>query len=729
MQTHIIHIQGLDCPDCTKVIETGLRTLPGVKDAELDYNRGVVSVTGDVDLEAIHARIRRLGFVPVAEDEHKTTTAIDFKGFWDSYRRNPELKITIPGFILLVLSLFLEGWGVPTGMVLPIQLVSLVIAGFSVFRGGYLSLFVEHSINMNFLMSIAMIGAVFIGETQEVLILLVLFSFSEALEDYTTDHARAVLNEFADLAPKQALLLTEDGERTIPVEHLAIGDLILIKAGERFPMDGMIVDGSSDVNQAPITGESKLVSKKEGDQVLSGTINGQGLLKVRITHLAADTTMQRIITLVTEAQATKAKQEKFIDRFAKVYTPIVVGVAVLVAVIPTVFLGQPFLNSGESYGWLHRALSLLMIGCPCALVISTPITIISALTRAARSGVVFKGGVYLESLSQIKVIAFDKTGTLTRGQPAVAAVKAVDCEGVEPCEPCNDLLALACSLEQHSSHPLSYAVLEEGAERGVMNRYAPAEGLETLSGRGQQGWVNGKLATVGSLPLFEAEHNTPPALVEQTLEAECNGQTTMLVCDGERVRGFLSVEDEIRPEAVSVLQSLKEKGFRIVMLTGDNVVVAEQVGQKLGVDDIFANLLPEEKLATLAKMREQYGQVSMVGDGINDSPALANADVGIAMGGAGNAQVLETADIVLMDDDLSQLPFAVDLSHFTNGLIRQNIVVSLGVKFLLGILAILGLTPLWVAVLGDIGVSLVVTLNGMRAMHFSSDQAAGSVQA
>ncbi|MFZ3152186.1 MAG: cation-translocating P-type ATPase [Anaerolineaceae bacterium] len=724
MKTYVIAIQGLDCPECAKVIETDLNSLPGVENTKLDFTRGIVTVTGETDLETLRARIRRLGFVPVAEDERKTTATLDFKGFWDSYRRNPELKITFPGFILLGLSLFLEGWGVPRVWVLLIQLVSLAVAGFPVFRGGYFSLFIEHSININFLMSIAVIGAVFIGETQEALILLVLFSFSEALEDYTNDHARAVLSEFADLAPKQALLLTEDGEKTISVEHLAIGDLILIKAGERFPMDGMIVEGSSDVNQAPITGESKLVNKKEGDQVLSGTINGQGLLKVRITHLAADTTMQRIITLVTEAQATKAKQEKFIDRFAKVYTPIVVGIAVLVAVIPTVFLGQPLLNSGESYGWLHRALSLLMIGCPCALVISTPITIISALTRAARSGVVFKGGVYLESLSQIKLIAFDKTGTLTRGKPGITTVRAVDCEGSDTCEPCNDLLALACSLEQHSSHPLSIAVLEEGEQRGVLNRYPPAEAMKTINGKGQQGWVNGKLATVGSLGLFEAEHNTPPDLVSQTKAAETQGQTTMLVCDGERVRGFLGVEDEIRPGAKLVLDKLRKMGWHIAMLTGDNQTVAEKVGEQLGVDEVFAGLLPEEKLTTLSNLREKYGQVIMVGDGINDSPALAQADIGIAMGGAGNAQVLETADIVLMNDDLSQLPFAVQLSQFTNRLIRRNIIFSLGIKFLVAILAMLGLTPLWVAVLADIGVTLLVTLNGMRAMHFGEGEPA-----
>jgi Cd2+/Zn2+-exporting ATPase len=487
-------------------------------------------------------------------------------------------------------------------------------------------------------------------------------------------------------------------------------------------MDGVILEGTSEVNQAPVTGESKLIAKSAGDQVLSGTINGQGVLKVRVTARAEDMTIQRIINLVTEAQSVKAKQEKFIDRFASVYTPIVVLVALLVAVVPPLFFAQPLMNTATSYGWLHRALSLLMIGCPCALVISTPITMISGLTCAAREGVIFKGGGYLENLSQAKLIAFDKTGTLTVGKPVITTVKAVDCLGTPECEPCNDLVALAGSVERYSNHPLGQAVTEEALKRRVLDRYAPAEAVTTRSGQGQVGYVNGKLATVGSRELFEAEHKVPSQLLKETIAAETNGQSTILVCDGERVRGFMGAQDTLRPEARQVIRALKERDFYTVMLTGDNPEVAERISEELDLDEVHAGLLPDEKWQLLAELREKIGPACMIGDGSNDSPALASADVGIGMGGAGNAHVLETADVVLMNDDLRKLPFAVDLSRYTNKLIRQNVIISLGMKFSVAVLALLGLTPLWMAVLADIGITLLVTLNGLRALRFAAPQ-------
>lgn len=488
-------------------------------------------------------------------------------------------------------------------------------------------------------------------------------------------------------------------------------------------MDGVVVQGTSEVNQAPITGESQLVSKTVGDDVLSGTVNGQGVLEVRVSHLAADTTIQRIISMVTEAQENKARQEKFIDRFARVYTPIVIAVSILVAIVPTLVFQQSFWNTPESYGWFHRALSVLMVGCPCALIISTPITMVSGLTRAARAGVIFKGGIFLESLSSSQVMAFDKTGTLTLGKPSVTRVQATDCTGEDLCEPCNDLVAVASSLEAHSTHPLGIAVKGEALARGVLNRYPAAEELQVLEGRGQQGVLNGKLATVGSLPLFLAEHQTPEQIIAASQEAERQGQTTMLICDGDRVIGYLAVQDEPRPGTKEVLVALKAEGVKTVMLTGDNVSVADRVAQKVGIDQVFASLLPSEKLSKLNEFKQAYGQVVMVGDGINDSPALAKADIGVAMGGAGNAQVLETADVVLMKDDLSRLPFAIRLSRRVNRLIRQNVIISLGVKILVAIAAMAGLTPLWVAVFADIGISLIVTLNGLRALTFEAETA------
>ena len=647
-------------------------------------------------------------------------SVLDFRGFWRYFTRMPDLKIIVPGWILLFVTFFLPRLGLSETVIRILQFLILPIAGWMVFRNGAISLFKEHNLNMNVLMSVASIGAVAIGEAHEALIMVILFTLSEALEGYTNDHARAILTEFADLAPHEALLSTADGDRLVPIEDLRIDDRILVRAGERFPMDGVVIRGASEVNQAPITGESRLVPKTIGDEVLSGTINGQGVLEVRVSHLAADTTIQRIIAMVTEAQENKAKQEKFIDRFARVYTPIVIVVSILVAIIPTLIFKQNFWNTSESYGWFHRALSVLMVGCPCALIISTPITMVSGLTRAARAGVIFKGGIFLESLSDSKVMAFDKTGTLTLGKPSVTRVQATDCTGEEVCEPCNNLVAVASSLEAHSTHPLGTAVTQEALARGVLNRYPAAEGLQVLEGRGQQGMLNGKLATVGSLPLFLTEHETPEKIIEASQAAELQGQTTMLICDGDRVIGYLAVQDEPRPGTKEVLAELKADGIHTLMLTGDNAGVAERVAKEVGIDQVFANLLPADKLSKLNALKQEYGQVVMVGDGINDSPALAQADIGVAMGGAGNAQVLETADVVLMNDDLGRLPFAVRLSRQVNRLIRQNVIISLGVKILVAIAAMAGLTPLWVAVFADIGISLIVTLNGLRALRFET---------
>ena len=662
---------------------------------------------------------------PYAPSDRRAEKAsvLDFKGFWRYFVRMPDLKIIVPGWILLLGTILLGRLDINPTLLLILQFCVLPVAGWMIFRNGAISLFKEHDLNMNVLMSIASIGAVAIGEAHEALIMVILFTLSEALEGYTNDHARAILTEFADLAPHEALLVAGDGEKLVPIETLQVGDRILVRAGERFPMDGLVARGNSEVNQAPITGESRLVPKGVGDEVLSGSVNGQGVLEVQVTRLAADNTIQRIIALVTDAQENKARQEKFIDRFARVYTPIVMAISVLVAVIPTLVFKQNFWNTPETYGWFHRALSVLMVGCPCALIISTPITMVSGLTRAARAGVIFKGGVFLESLSDSKVMAFDKTGTLTLGKPTVTKVEATYCTGNDHCEPCNDLVAIASSLEAHSTHPLGAAVLQEAVARGVHNRYPAAEGLQVLEGRGQQGVLNGKLATVGSLPLFLAEHETPEKIVEEVEEAEERGQTTMLICDGERVVGYLAVQDEPRPETREVIAELKAEGIRTLMLTGDNSGVADNIAEKVGIDNVFAGLLPAEKLNKLIELKKEFGQVVMVGDGINDSPALAQADIGVAMGGAGNAQVLETADVVLMNDDLSRLPFAVRLSRRVNRLIRQNVVISLAVKVTVAVAAMAGLTPLWVAIFADIGISLIVTLNGLRALRFEAETA------
>lgn len=660
------------------------------------------------------------GSVVCLDDDkpRKNKVGLGFGGFLDSFWNAPDLKIVLVGLALLVISLFAERIGITQPWVMIVQLLILPLAGWTVFRDGFATLIKNQRFNMNTLMSVAAIGAVVLGETYEAIILLLLFTASEALEDYINDNAREILREFADLAPKTAIRLQPEGEIEVSVQALNPGDTIIVRPADRIPMDGVILRGSSSVNQAPITGESKLIEKTVGEEVLSCSINGQGVLQVEVTSYAQDNTIQRIINLVTEAQQNKAEQVKFIDRFAAIYTPIVFVIALLVVIIPVFVFNQPFWNVGSSYGWLHRSLSLLMIGCPCALVISTPITMISGLTRAAKAGVIFKGGVFLEGLSNAGAIAFDKTGTLTKGEPVVSQVKAVDCLSDGFCTRCDDLVAYTSALEVHSSHPLASSVIDEANRRGIASRYPPAEDLKVLEGKGQTGYVNGKLGTVGSLSLFLSEHQTPEELVSAVREAEEQGKSTMLVCDGEMVRGFLSVEDALRPGMEQVIRDVRSAGLHPVILTGDNPTVAEKVAKQVGIDEVHSALLPEEKLAWLTRLKAKYGNVVMAGDGINDSPALARADIGIAMGGAGNAQVLETADVVLLNDDLEKLPFAIRLSKFVNKLVRQNVIISLGVKALVAVFAVMGLTPLWVAVLADIGISLIVTLNGTRALRF-----------
>ncbi len=713
-------VEGLDCPDCAKVLELDIARETGVKDVHINFLQGTLSVEGEFDLASVYRRIQNLGYRVKAEENplRKTQTNKGFSSFWEFLKTRSELKLVLVGIGLLLLSLLLELWDPDKWVILAVQLLTLVIAGYPVFQSAFKGLVSSRSLNINFLMSIAAVGAVIIGEPIEAIIMLVLFSLSEAIEGYSNDRVRKVLKEFTELAPQTALVVGADSEKETPVADIRIGDRMLVRAGERIPLDGIVVDGVSEVNQAPITGESQLIRKDIGDKVFSGTVNGQSTLLVEVSSKAEDTTIQQIINLVTEAQEVKAKSHKFIDQFARYYTPAIVVLALLLAIVPPLFFGQALLNIGDQYGWLHRALSLLVIGCPCALVISTPVTIISSLIRAARSGVVFKGGIFIEKLARVKLVAFDKTGTLTRGKPVVTQVRAVDCDGNEDCAACQDMLAIACALEKHSSHPLRTAILAAGEKEGVIDRYPAAQNLETLNGRGIMGEVNGQTATIGSLALFRADHQTPEKVVEWVKDAESDGQTTMLICDGNKVRGFISVADEVRPESIRVVDALRKMDIKTIMLTGDNPMVAQNVANSLKVDEIRASLLPKDKLSIIKDLISNYQDVAMVGDGINDSPAMAASGVGMALNGASNGQVLETADVVLLNDDLSRIPFAIRLSKFSTRLIKQNIAFSLSIKFIVAVVALLGLTPLWVAVLADMGVSLLVTLNGMRALRF-----------
>jgi Cd2+/Zn2+-exporting ATPase len=557
-----------------------------------------------------------------------------------------------------------------------------------------------------------------------------LFAIGEALEGYTADRARQTIRSLMQVAPSTATRLqVAEGqmvERRVAVTDLLVSDRIIIHPGERIPMDGVVLIGESAVNQAAITGESLPVEKTIESMVYAGSINGHGSLEVEVTHLAKDNTISRMIRLVEEAQEKRAPSQRFVDRFAKVYTPLVTLLALLVVVIPTVFFGQPLFNPAPGqFGWLYRGLALLVVACPCALVISTPVSIISAINNAARHQVLVKGGAALEMLSRVKVIGLDKTGTVTLGDPQVVRIRAMDCRnghenGVCTCDACQDLLAVAAALEKRSEHPLGKAIVKAADEYGLGDRYTPGLDVKALAGMGIRGRVDGQMVYIASHAICDDEDCHPQEDCEAAAADAGSGGTPVLVHVDDVYRGTITLADTVRPSSRQAVNELHMAGLKVEMLTGDQQATAEHIARMAGLNGVRAGLLPEGKVNAVRQLREKYGRVAMVGDGINDAPALAAADVGIAMGGAnGTAQAMEAGDITLMSADLGRLPYAIQLSRSAMNTIRVNVVLSIGIKLAFMALVVLGLGTMWMAVLADMGTSLLVTLNGMRLLGSS----------
>jgi len=576
-------------------------------------------------------------------------------------------------------------------------LIAMIVSGFDIARGGLTAL-VHGRISIDLLITIAAVGALAIGHLEEGASVLFLFNLAELLEDYAADRARHAIETLMELKPEVATLRRDGEEATVAVEDVWPGEVFVLRPGDRVPLDGLVVEGSSSMDQATITGESTPVSKLVGEEVYAGTINLDGFLAVRVTKLVEETMLARILRMVEEAEESRSPTEAFVDRFAALYTPSVILLAIAVAAVPTLILQQSF------HHWVYRALVMLVVACPCALAISTPVAMVSAIASAGRNGVLVKGSAYLEQVNRAEVFAFDKTGTLTKGELGVADIVSFGMPEAE-------VLRRAVTLEARAEHPIARAILERARAEGIEE--SEATDFKAYVGRGVEACIGEKTCCIGNLRLFEDLGLEPMDGVVEKLEAE--GNTVVLVSEGDCVIGAIALRDKIRDGAVEAMERLGRRGVRVEMLTGDNEVTARAIAEKLGIDGYTANLLPDEKVAAIEKLRNQHGPVAMVGDGVNDAPALASADVGIAMGVIGSDVALETADIALMEDDLGRIPYLVDISSSTMGRIKENIAASILVKVAVAALAFFGLVSLWLAVaVGDMGLSLAVILNSMR---------------
>lgn len=723
MTTREYKIGNMDCAGCAREVESAVKNLDGVESARVEYMSNTLELIGDVDFARLRERVEALGkTISEAEAlEARADQLLELKragarGFWDFLLGRPESRLAIVGGSLVLIAIAVEVLGLlPPEFGNSLYLLAMLVAIKPIAQSGINSLRVNRVFNINMLMTVAAVGALILGEFLEAATVIFLFAIGEAMEGYTADRARDSLRSLVALKPATAQRLDGDGIEVVPVEALRINDRIRVLPGEKIPMDGAVIAGKSAVDQAHITGESLPLAKAPGDVVFAGSINGEAALEICVSRLSSDNTLSRIIDLLRKSQSRRAPSQRLIDRFAHIYTPAVALAAIGVALIPPLLFGGSFWDGPVGSGWLYRALSMLVIACPCALVISTPVTVISAITSLARRGVLIKGGAPLEALAGTRVIAFDKTGTLTRGRLEVVATYTDDCAGAPDCKPCAELISLAASVEAQSTHPFASAILQAATQEGLA--FADASGVETVAGLGVRGTVAGKRVTVGSHRYFDREFAHSDHLCALAAEIEAAGQSAVMAHDGDCVRGVIALADAPREESPAVIAALGGIGLESVMLSGDNSRVAESIAGQVGVGRFYGELLPQDKVVAVEKLTAKHGQVAMVGDGINDTPALARASVGIAMGGAGSAQAMETADIVLMADGLRQLPATIQRARFARRLIRENITLSFGLKAVFLLLAVTGNVTMLAAVFADMGMSLAVTLNGMRALR------------
>ncbi|KKB34714.1 heavy metal translocating P-type ATPase [Bacillus thermotolerans] len=693
---NVYRLQGLTCMSCAAKFEKNIREIQTVEDVQLNFGASKLAVYGDVSVEQLEKAGAFDGIKVYPENQKMKEEKIPF---WKK-RENKNTMVSLFFLIFGYLSSFTIGEESLSTIL--IFALSIVIGGYDLFKVGLKNL-TKLQFDMKTLMTVAIIGAAVIGEWGEGAVVVFLFALSEALESYSMDKARQSIRSLMDIAPDTAMIKRGNKEFEVAVEDIQIGDIMIIKPGQKVAMDGEVVNGQSSINQAAITGESIPVHKQKGDEVFAGSLNEEGFLEVRVTKRVEDTTIAKIIHLVEEAQAERAPSQQFVDKFAKYYTPAIMVVALLVALIPPLFLG------GEWSEWIYRGLAVLVVGCPCALVISTPVAIVTAIGNAARKGVLIKGGIHLEETGRLKVVAFDKTGTLTEGKPEVTNI--VSLSNTSEAE----LLAIAAAIEKFSQHPLASAILRQ-AKKEKVQEYT-ADDFQSITGKGAKATISDITYFIGSPKMFQEMVSIPTELQTQITDLQLQGKTVMLIGTQSEMIGYLAVADQVRKSSLSVIQKLKELGItNTVMLTGDNQATGKAIGTQLGLSDVKADLMPQDKLEAVKSLREQHGKIAMIGDGINDAPALATATVGIAMGGAGTDAALETADIALMADDLEKLPYTIALSRKTLNIIKQNVSFALGLKLLALLLIVPGWLTLWLAIFADMGATLIVVLNSLRLM-------------
>jgi Cd2+/Zn2+-exporting ATPase len=696
-------VAGMDCAACGEKVDTAMRRFEGVTDSSVSVTSGVLTLTHrpSANLDDIQQTIRKLGYTPMQEtkSESHAPAAKAPEPWWKSRRA---LLTAASGATLIAA----YGMGKAIPAVEQAAFIAALAVGLVPIARRALSAAMQGTpFSIEMLMTIAAIGATIIGATEEAASVVFLFLVGEMLEGVAANRARESIQGLTALVPKTALLLDRGQTSEVEAETLQPGQLILVRPGDRIPADGVIAEGESEINEAPITGESIPRRKKAGETVFAGTVNGDGSLHIKVDAAASDNTIARVVRLVEEAQASKAPTERFIAKFSKYYTPGVVAFAAVVATLPPLVLGW------EWSEWIYKGLAVLLIGCPCALVISTPAAVASALSAGARRGLLIKGGAVLEQLGTLTTIAFDKTGTLTRGKPVVTDVVAAAVDE-------RKILSLAAALEAGSSHPLALAILDRA--RAGKAPLPPASEGRAVAGKGVEGKVGGQSLFLGS-PKAAADHaHLNEEQRERIAALNAEGKTvSVLVADG-KVAGFIAMRDEPRPDSEAGLRLLQEAGIKTVMLTGDNKRTAEAVGKVLGID-VNGEMLPQDKMRFVKELKSRGERVGKVGDGINDAPALAAADVGIAMGG-GTDVALETADAAVLHGRVSDVAGMVNLSRRTMRNIRQNITIALGLKAVFLATTVAGITGLWPAILADTGATVLVTANAMRLLRLASNK-------